>query len=176
MSIRRFYHVFSLLLLSATAQAQPVFTEGTHLGQLGGIFVLNAAKGHMTNAYAQLSAGRSLFLNDELALGGELHLDFTPLTQGYASTLRVQKVLPSKASWTLIGDVHVGGGVSFNRTITGGHYYKNYVLTGVGLQSTWWVSDRAGVFFWPQVSLTNGGASGLWGPQLYIPLGVQWIF
>jgi len=176
MSIRRFSHLFLLLLLSLSAYAQPYWQKGTVLESVGGSAFVTGTTSNLTNARLTLQANSCSFITPKVALGLGASTDLSPLTQTYATMGRVH-FLASGASdqkFSLLLDVHAGLAYHTSQTVTGGSFSSSDMRAGLGAQCTWWVSQSTGIYLWPQLDKTNGGPSGLWEWQLMLPIGVQW--
>ena len=176
MSIRRFSHLFLLLLMSLATYAQPYWQKGTVLESVGGSAFISGTASNLTNARLAIHANSCTFITPKVALGLGASADLSPLTQSYATMGRAHFLVSgaSDRAFSVLLDAHLGLAYHKNFPVVGESWSTSDMRAGLGVQYTWWVSQSTGVYLWPQLDKTNGGPSGLWEWQLMLPIGVQW--
>ena len=178
MRVTRFYLLIITVLFTGVLMAQTAVQKGTRMSYLGGHASLQGLGGNLSNAGISVDGGTSFFVAPKLALGIGLEYDWAPLTASYVGNIRLQRLVYGNVNTrsSLLFDVHSELYQSMSTTLSGSRFGSRSGGAGLGIQYTWWLSERAGIYFWPQMSRTNGGPSGLWEWQLFLPFGVQWIW
>ncbi len=173
----RIYLLIIFLFVMSAAHAQPYWQKGHQNGLMFGVHKLT---GNEPPTFDQCSQGPIFVLDmesftDKMAYGIEFCARWAPLTGGYEGRARIQKLV--YGSSVTKSSVWLGSFVEYeqnlNTTITGDMFGSVNQGIGVGVQYTYWLTANAGFYFWPQISRTNGGPSGLWDFQLIAPIGVQ---
>ena len=178
MRVTRFYLLIITVLFTGVLMAQTVVQKGTRMSYLGGHASLQGLGGNLSNAGLSVASGNSFFATPKIALGFGFEFDWAPLTASYVGKIRLQRLVYGNADRrsSLLFDVHSELQRSMSTTLSGSRFGSRSGGAGLGMQYTWWLSETAGIYFWPQMSRTNGGPSGLWEWQLYLPFGVQWTW
>ena len=171
----RIYLLIIFLFVMSAAHAQPYWQQGTKTAYGSASTNLEGLASGLTNAGANICVGYGNLFTDKTAYGIEFCARWAPLTGGYVGRARLQKL--AYGSSVTNSSVWLGAFVEYeqnlNMTITGDMFGSVNQGIGVGAQYTYWLTANAGIYFWPQISRTNGGPSGLWDFQLIAPVGVQ---
>ena len=171
----RIYLLIIFLFVMSAAHAQPYWQQGTKTAYGSASTNLEGLASGLTNAGANICVGYGNLFTDKTAYGIEFCARWAPLTGGYEGRARLQKL----GLWFFSNQVvslawfFVEYEQNLNTTITGDMFGSINQGIGVGVQYTYWLTANAGFYFWPQISRTNGGPSGLWDFQLIAPIGVQ---
>lgn len=178
MRISRFYLLVITVFFTGVLFAQPRVQKGTRMAYTGGYASLQGLGGSLSNAGIAVDGGTSIFLTQKLALGCGFEYDWAPLTASSTGKIRLQRLVYGNTDTrsSLLFDIHSELQQSMSTTLSGSRFGSRSAGVGLGMQYTWWLSESAGIYVWPQMSRTNGGPSGLWEWQLYLPIGVQWTW
>lgn len=176
MRLNRFYTLLLTAFFVANSHAQPYYQTGTQLLQISGAASLEGRGSAISNMSFTSAAGSTLFFTPKWALGAEISYRWAPFSQTLQTTYRTHYLLYGRSDLkhSLIADLHGRLRANMNRTLNGEMFGSNVSGAGLGMQYAYWPTPQLSVYFWPQITRTNGGPSGLSQWELYAPIGLQW--
>ncbi len=163
-----------LFSLPTGLRAQPKWHAGTHTAYGAGSASISFLSGSITDFNGQLTVGLGHFVSPRTQLMFDLGVQAGPLHTLYRAQGRLGfNVGRTTSKWTALAEVHAGGLLGNFQTVMGTSYTEGGYRAGLGLQCTYWFTEHAGLFLWPQLDRTNAENFGLDWWNIQLPVGFQ---